>query len=95
MLRTFVLLLSIALMAAGLFVSFVGGHVAWPMLIWCAILFLGTVFERWRYGANARREGEGWVATDERFIDPESGKLMQVYYQASTGERRYEPIDDR
>ncbi len=93
MLRAFVLLLSVALLGAGAWLSFAGPHVVWPMLIWGAILFLGTVFERWRYGVGARREGAGWVATDERFIDPESGKLVQVYYQESTGERRYEPMD--
>ena len=95
MLRAFVLLLSVALLALGAWLSISSAHVVWPVLIWGAILFVGTLFERWRYSANARREGEGWVATGERFIDPESGKLVQVYYQASTGERRYEPIDDR
>ncbi|MBV8634874.1 MAG: hypothetical protein JO002_10325 [Burkholderiaceae bacterium] len=93
MLRAFVLLLSIVLMGAGVCLSVSSGHVIWPLLIWGAILFLATLFERWRYGANAKREGEGWLVTDERFIDPESGKLMQVYYQASTGERRYEPVE--
>lgn len=93
MLRAFVLLLSIALLAAGAWLSIIGAHVVWPLLIWGAILFLGTVFERWRYRPNASREGGDWIATDERFVDPESGQLMQVYYQASTGERRYEAVD--
>ena len=33
--------------------------------------------------------GAGWVATKERFVDPESGKLVTVFYQPATGERRY------
>ena len=92
MLRAFVLALSIVLMLIGIWPCHSGEHAIWPALIWGAALFLATIFERWRYRANAKREGEGWIATDERFIDPESGKLVQVYYQASTGERRYEPV---
>jgi hypothetical protein len=29
------------------------------------------------------------VSTNERFIDPESGKTVTVFYQPFTGERRY------
>ena len=93
MLRAFVLLLAIVLILIGLWPCVAGGPAAWPALAWGIVLFLATLFERWRYRANTPRGGEGWVATDERFIDPESGKLVQVYYQASTGERRYEPVE--
>ena len=93
MLRAFVLVLAVVLMAIGIWSCFGAGHVAWPALIWGIVLFLATLFERWRYRAHASRDGDGWVATEERFVDPESGKLMQVFYQASTGERRYEAVD--
>ncbi len=93
MLRAFVLALSVGLMLIGVWPCVNGAHVIWPALIWGVVLFLATIFERWRYRANAQHTGEGWVATEERFIDPESGKLVQVYYQASTGERRYEPVE--
>ncbi len=55
------------------------------------LLLIGAaLFERWRYKRlSASRPGAGWVATDERFVDPESGKLVTVYYHPSTGERRY------
>jgi hypothetical protein len=54
------------------------------------VLLFGLVFERWRYkSVTACRPGPGWVATDERFVDPESGKLVTVFYQPATGERRY------
>ena len=33
--------------------------------------------------------GPEWVATGERFVDPETGKLVTVYYHPATGERRY------
>jgi hypothetical protein len=94
MLRGFVLVLSLVLMLIGLWPCVNGAHVLWPVFIWGVVLLLATIFERWRYRANAGRDGVGWVATDERFIDPESGKLVQVYYQASTGERHYEPVNE-
>ncbi len=55
------------------------------------LLLIGAaLFERWRYKRLAgSRPGPEWVATDERFIDPESGKLVTVYYRPATGERRY------
>lgn len=55
-----------------------------------ALLFVGLVFERWRYKPlSEARLGPDWVATDERFVDPETGKLVTVYYHPATGERRY------
>jgi len=54
------------------------------------VLLLGLVVERWRYKPlTDGLPGPGWVATNERFIDPESGKVVTVFYQPSTGERRY------
>ena len=55
------------------------------------LLMVGAIlFERWRYKRVAGgRPGSEWVTTDERFVDPESGKLITVYYHPSTGERRY------
>ena len=48
------------------------------------------MFERWRYKPlTDARLGPDWVATDERFVDPETGKLVTVYYHPATGERRY------
>jgi len=55
-------------------------------------LFLigAALFERWRYKRLASsRTGPGWLATEARFVGPESGKLVTVYYRPSTGERRY------
>ena len=54
------------------------------------LLLFGLVVERWRYKTlTSRRPGPDWVPTNERFVDPESGKLVTVFYQPSTGERRY------
>jgi hypothetical protein len=62
---------------------------------WGLILILGLLFERWRYKPlTGARLGPGWVATDERFVDPETGKLVTVYFHAATGERRYVAAPD-
>ncbi len=54
------------------------------------ILIGALAVERWRYKQVAGGlPGPGWIATNEQFVDPESGKLVTVYYRASTGERRY------
>jgi hypothetical protein len=54
------------------------------------VLLFGLVVERWRYKpVTTRLPGPDWVSTNERFIDPESGKTVTVFYQPSTGERRY------
>jgi hypothetical protein len=53
-------------------------------------LLFGLVVKRWRYKMlTSRRPGPDWVSTNERFVDPESGNLVTVFYQPSTGERRY------
>ena len=94
MLRGFVLAVSILLMLIGLWPCLHGAPALLPPLIWGAVLCVATLLERWRYRAHAKLDGIGWEATDERFIDPESGKLVQVFYQPATGERRYEPLSD-
>ena len=53
------------------------------------LIVLGTAFERWRYRAHDPRPGAGWEPTGERFVDPHSGKTLQVFYDPRTGERRY------
>lgn len=55
-----------------------------------AILLFVLAVERWRYKPlSSRRPGAGWISTEERFVDPESGRLVTVFYKPSTGERRY------
>jgi hypothetical protein len=64
-------------------------------ILWIAIpaaLFLiWLVFRRGGY----KREpldappGRGWTLTEERFVDPNSGELLEVWYCARTGERAY------
>ena len=66
-----------------------------PLAVWGAILAGGVLVERWRYRPLAdSRPGGNWRATQERFIDPESGRVVTVFFNPATGERRY-VADDR
>ena len=88
---------AVLLLIAGWFVA---GGVAMAMLGavpaavglagWGLILLIGVAIERWRYKPLAERSpGPDWTVTDERFVDPETGKLVTVYYHPASGERRY------
>jgi hypothetical protein len=33
--------------------------------------------------------GRDWTLTGERFLDPQSGEMLEVWYSARTGERAY------
>ncbi len=57
---------------------------------WAVVLIVGLAIERWRYKKlGAVPPGQGWQVTDERFVDPETAKLVTVYFNPATGERRY------
>jgi hypothetical protein len=54
------------------------------------VLVGAVLVERWHYKPlGGERLGPDWVATGERFVDPETGKLVTVFYKPTTGERRY------
>ena len=45
------------------------------------------------YGRAVGRPPVGdWRPTDEKFVDPESGRLVTVWFDPRSGERRY--VDD-
>ena len=51
------------------------------------VLVLALAVERWRYmPLTTSRPGRDWVPTDERFVDPESGRLVTVFYKPSVDE---------
>ena len=61
---------------------------AWPALVVAAALVAGTLWERLYY-RGSESGGPGWQPTPERFRDEESGKLVTVWFNPATGERRY------
>lgn len=65
-----------------------------PTVAWLAgiglMLVFGVLFERIHYKRlSLETPGPGWVATAESFVDPETGKLVQVHVRPDTGERLY------
>ena len=92
MLRLIAFGLGLLALLAGVVLLATGGPV--PVIIWLLvlglILTLGIAYERVRYKALAqRRPGPGWQMTAERFVDPETGKPVTVYFRPSDGERMY------
>ena len=91
MLRLAVLLLGVGLLIAGL-VALIAGVL--PVALWLLIvggtITAGTLFERVFYKPlRSNRPGAGWVKTDERFVDPDTGETVDVFYQPTSGERQY------
>ncbi|HEY1773784.1 MAG TPA: hypothetical protein VGH91_11410 [Gammaproteobacteria bacterium] len=93
MLRKLVLGLALLVFCAGLLLLAVSPANAFPPLVFGALLLLGTFFERWRYKPAVTPQSAKGQPTGERFVDPESGALMEVWYDAATGERSYVRLD--
>ncbi len=68
-------------------------HVTIVFVIYMAINGLiitgGILLERSSYHSKADTTQDKWQSTGERFNDPTSGKLIEVYYNPQTGERDY------
>ena len=59
------------------------------------LVLAGLLFENFRYRRLTRQApGADFKPTGERFIDPESGKLVEVYGDPATGARRYVAVKD-
>jgi hypothetical protein len=54
------------------------------VLIW--LLFRSGGYKRQPLDAPPGRD---WTLTEERFVDPKSGELLEVWYCAQNGERAY------
>ncbi len=90
MLRRVLLVLGIAgLIGAGICVLVKAYVAALYLFIEGLALTLGILLERWRYMRVVNRNKGRWQSTGERFVDPTSGKLVEVFYNPDTGERDY------
>ena len=90
MLRTWVLVCAGALALVGLILLVRGltGPGIYALGVGVVTL-LGTAFERWRYRPSDSGASATWEPTSERFVDPQTGKTVQVFYNPRSGERRY------
>jgi hypothetical protein len=70
------------------------GDVARWMFVQGAVLILGILLERWRYTPPASTDDTKWLPTGERFLDPSTDKLMEVYFNPKTGERYYRVVHE-
>jgi len=97
MLRTAVIVVAALVALTGIVLIFFAGPL-WPIgvqLTCVGLLFLfGALFERWRYVKNVSRASAGWQPTGERFTDPTTGVLTEVFYNAQTGQRDYRETKD-
>jgi hypothetical protein len=61
------------------------------------VVVLAITLEPWRYRPRTRHDDGPWQSTGERFVDPDSGKLVEVRFNPETGERKYvdAPADEK
>jgi hypothetical protein len=91
--RLFVLILGALLLFGGTLLSVLTGGGGIGLMIVGALMFASVGLER-RYGRPGtppRVEHSGWELTKEKFVDHETGQLLEVWMDPLTGERRYEP----
>lgn len=87
MLRALVVSIGVACIAGAAFLANQVWFVALELAVFGVLILIGTFFEG-RYRAS-RATGSGWQRTAERFVDPVSGKIVEVRYNPKTGERAY------
>jgi len=74
-------------------VVYVVAQYAWPasveLLAFGVLIIASLIFEGRYRRSRMPAATQSWEPTGERFIDPSSKKLVQVYYNPKTGERVY------
>jgi hypothetical protein len=91
--RLFVLAVGALLLFGGTLLTVVTGGGGIGLMIVGALVMLSVALER-RYGRPGtppRVEHSDWELTKEKFVDHETGQLLEVWMDPLTGERRYEP----
>ncbi len=91
MLRAIVIIVGLVALALGLYMFRFAGFAALPPTIAGVALLLGSLFER-RYRPRVRASADVWEPTGERFVDPGTGKMVDVVYNPKTGEREYRDV---
>ena len=91
--RLFVLILGALLLFGGTLLTVLTGGGGIGLMIVGALIFASVGLER-RYGRPGtppRVEHSDWQLTNEKFVDHETGQLIEVWIDPLTGERCYEP----
>jgi hypothetical protein len=90
MLRTMVFIVALVVGLVGAGARLAGHAEGTPAALWGGFIAAAMLVERWRYRDAGTPPDGDWQKTEERFVDPESGRTMQVFYNPRTGERRYD-----
>ena len=85
--RVFALILGTLVAICGALFWRAGGGVM--IFVFGLLIMITSVLEPIYGKATGRPLGNNWRATDERFVDPETGRLVTVWFNAQSGERRY------
>jgi len=89
-LRTVLIGVVAALLIAGVIAWLRHGPGLIPPVLLLSLVLVALLFENIRYRqAAAQAPGGAFKPTGERFIDPETGKLIEVHSDPATGARRY------
>ncbi len=56
------------------------------------LLVGGILFEQNAYRPRIHHTRPGWQPTGERFVDPTTNTLTEVWFNPDTGERDYRPV---
>lgn len=71
-------------------------HAALWLVVYLAvngfILVSAVLLERKHYRARVDRTPGHWQPTGERFVDPATERLIEVFYNRATGERDYREV---
>ncbi len=71
-------------------------HAALWLVLYLAIngfiVVSATLLERKRYHAQVNQTQGYWQPTGERFVDPTTKQLIEVFYNTATGERDYREV---
>jgi hypothetical protein len=95
-LRNVVLGVGVLMLAAGIIIAGASLPGALWLLIAGGVITAGTLLERVIYKPLLRGSpGPGWVKTAERFIDPDTGRPVDVFYNPASGERQYVSQDEK
>ena len=92
MLRRFLIVFGVlALIVAALllFVAQAPLAVVFDLAVSGIVIVGAILFERRGYRPHVDRTRGKWQSTGERFVDPTTGKLMEVRFNPDTGERDY------
>ena len=90
--RTFLFALGAMALAGGTVLTVMtGGGIGLMILGAVIIASVGLESRYGRPGAPTNVPPHAWELTNEKFIDDETGQLLEVWIDPLTGERRYEP----